>query len=191
MDSATDSGIRAIYRMVEKANKSADIETYDLCNDLLELASKVKRKDLKKLYETLDDGTTSGYLIRDLNFGKFYTAYDEAIKNINKTINEKYNLKLAEDNRLPPNEEEARKEWNSLRNDWLSKNCHRKFKNEYYEALGNLPEIARKRLSEINNLIFQINMLPGVISEKDFGDKYPHYEVLDKETYEKLENLRT
>lgn len=191
MDSATDSGIRAIYRMVEKANKSADIETYDLCNDLLELASKVKRKDLKKLYETLDDGTTSGYLIRDLNFGKFYAAYDEAIKNINKTINEKYNLKLAEDNRLPPNEEEARKEWNSLRNDWLSKNCHRKFKNEYYEALGNLPEIARKRLSEINNLIFQINMLPGVISEKDFGDKYPHYEVLDKETYEKLENLRT
>lgn len=191
MDSATDSGIRAIYRMVEKANKSADIETYDICNSLLELASKVKRRDLKKLYETLDDGTTSGYLIRDLNFGKFYNAYDQAIKDINETINKKYNLSLAEDNRLPPNEEDARREWNELRNDWLTKNCNRKFKNEYYEALGNLPEIARKRLSEINNLIFQINMLPGVISEKDFGDKYPHYEVLDKDTYEKLENLRT
>ena len=191
MDSAEDSGIRAIYHMVEDANKSADDETYDRVVKLLELASKVKRSDLKKLYEVLDDGTTSGYLIRDLNFGKFYNAYDKAVEDINDKINKMFDLHLAKDNRLPPNEEAARKEWNKLRNDWLSKNCHRKFKNEYYEALGDLPEIARKRLSEINNAIFQINMLPGVISKKDFGDEYAHYEVLDDETYERLENLRT
>ena len=81
-------------------------------------------------------------------------VFNRAVEDINDKINKMFDLHLAKDNRLPPNEEAARKEWNKLRNDWLSKNCHRKFKNEYYEALGDLPEIARKRLSEINNAIF-------------------------------------
>jgi hypothetical protein len=36
------------------------------------------------LYELDENGQTTGYLVRDLNYGKFWKDYDNAIKDINR-----------------------------------------------------------------------------------------------------------
>jgi hypothetical protein len=74
------------------------------------------QKALKKgekgwhLYERDEKGDFTGYLIRDLNFGKFYKDYDNKLKEINKVLIDKFGLSdLLEDSRVAPDGEDGKR----------------------------------------------------------------------------------
>ena len=190
MDMEQDAALRSIAHIIRKANKTADLDAY---NTMIPLA--VELQNLSKLgiqlrdfYERDDKGRTTGYLIRPFNYGMFYDEYTKKMEEINDTINKKYGLKLLPSNRTSPDDSDARKEWNALRNDWLKKNSIRKFTDKYYDLMGDLPSEAVRQLQSINRQIFQINNLPSV---KGKDDKYPNYYNLTKEQWDILQECLT
>lgn len=185
LDNSKDSAAKTIYYLVSKANRKASNDSYEKAVKLLNQLNKLSSKKLQDLLYEKHNGKYTGFLRRKYNFGKFYDNYNKRLVEINREIREKYNIKLADDNRFPPDEEGARQEWYRLKNEWLSKNCHRRFIDKYYEALGDLPNRVRQSLSTINAQIYQINNLPNIT------DKHGklHYENLSPEMWNKLQNL--
>jgi len=87
------------------------------------------------LYELDDEGKTTQYLVRELNFGKFYKEY----KNFIEELNEKFGLDKA--NRQSPDDIELRRKWNLEKNKWLSEHAERRFIAKYYEAYAELSDM--------------------------------------------------
>lgn len=132
MDSAKDEALRAMAYLIDKATHKADRDTHDRVVELMQLKEQLRfGESVLDLYEVDDNGFTTGYLVRDLNYGKFFRKRQEFM--------EKLNLKYGLDpsNREQPKGDDGVK-WSKEVNDWLSKNCHRKYKKEYYEAFANL-----------------------------------------------------
>ena len=119
------------------------------------------------LYETDENGDFTGYLIRDLNFGRFYKDYDNEIKRINKILIKEFGLTtLAEDNRVSPDGEDGRRTaeidgevvtakefFEKEKNKWLNTHAERKFKSEYYEYYSKLPQRVKDNLARIRTEI--------------------------------------
>lgn len=211
MDSASNNALRALSSIVNRALKKADNAVIDKTVKLLELQAALKRgESVVDLYETDDKGFTSGYLIRKLNYGKFYKAYDNQLIHINKVISEVSNLKIAQDNRVAPNDDTVltaeqvkklnlkafdkdgkeiewtiRSAWNELKNDWLYQNCERKYNKTYYDAWNKVPQVAKDALDSINTEIASILAQPGVMQE----DGYNHYDALSEEDWNTLQDL--
>jgi hypothetical protein len=81
------------------------------------------------LYEKDENGRTTQYLVRDLNYGKFHNNYHKFLKDLNKKISKKYGIILDPTNNIAPDDnEQAKVEWNEALNDWLDKNCERPYK---------------------------------------------------------------
>ena len=80
---------------------------------MLQLQKNLKLgESVKDLYEYDNNGVTTGYLVRDLNFGQFEQDYNKFLEKLNKQISKKYGILLEPNNRLAPdNDEESRKEW--------------------------------------------------------------------------------
>lgn len=185
LDNSKDSAAKTLFYLVSKANRKASNDSYEKAVKLLNQLDKLSSKKLQDLLYEKHNGKYTGFLRRKQNFGKFYDAYNKRLEEINREIRQKYNINLADDNRFPPDEEGARQEWYRLKNEWLSKNCHRRFINEYYEALGDLPNRVRRSLSTINAQIYQINNLPNITDENG----KLHYENLSLEMWNKLQGL--
>lgn len=184
VDAAKDDGLRTLAYLVNKANQEADEKTIQRASVLLKLKDKLAfDESVKDLYEVDDKGRTTGYLIRKLNYGKFYNNYNREMKRINNHISKKYNIELDENNRLAPDNQEARIEWNRMRNEWLSKNCERRFTREYYEHYDNLSEKTRMARDAIQNQITPLK-------QKCLGeDGYYHYDRLTEKEYQILNGL--
>lgn len=183
-DRAKDNGLRAIAYLTNKANRAADSRTVSRAASLLKLKDALKSGESElDLYELDDEGLTTGYLVRKVNFGLFLKDYNAEIRRINKLINDKYKLTLDPDNRLAPDDPDARKEWNDLRNKWLGENAERKFKKEYYEAFSKLSEITRQRRNEIQRQIAALK------TEALGPDGYYHYENLTSQQWKTLQGL--
>ena len=183
-DRAKDNGLRAIAYLTNKANREADSRTVSRATSLLKLKDALKPGESElDLYEVDDNGLTTGYMVRRVNYGLFLKDYNEEIARINDYINKKYNLTLTEDNRIAPDEPDARREWNDMRNKWLGENSERKYKKEYYEAFSKLSELTKNRRNEIQRQI-------AAIKAECLGtDGYYHYEDLTKSQWKTLQGL--
>ena len=103
MDSASNKALNALYSMVNRALQKADDAVMDKGITLLECAANLKRgESVIDLYETDERGLTTGYLIRKLNYGKFYKAYDSELKRINKAISDVLGIKIEDKERIAP-----------------------------------------------------------------------------------------
>lgn len=72
MDSAKDEALRAMAYLIDKATHKADRDTHDRVVELMQLKEQLKfGESVLDLYEVDDNGFTTGYLVRDLNYGKF------------------------------------------------------------------------------------------------------------------------
>lgn len=183
-DRAKDNGLRAIAYLTNKANREADSRTVSRAVSLLKLKDALKQGESElDLYELDDEGLTTGYMVRKVNFGLFLKDYNKEIQRINEYINNKYNLTLDPDNRLAPDDPNARREWNDMRNKWLGDNSERKYKKEYYEAFSKLSEITRQRRNEIQRQISALKL------EALGDDGYYHYENLTTQQYKTLQGL--
>lgn len=213
MDSASNEALRALSGIVNRALKRADTAVIEKTTTLLELQAKLRAgESVVDLYETDDRGFTTGYLLRNLNFGKFYKNYDNELIRINKLFNKlfinvpEYRV-LEEDSRVAPQDSVGEIElndyqkqqldlnmsesytiqraWNELKNEWLDKNCERKYNKKYYNAWNKVPQVAKDALDSINSEIASILSQPGVLGE----DGYNHYDVLSEEDWNTLQDL--
>lgn len=187
-DAAQDNAIRALAYLVNEANTKTNKELNETAIKLASAFKGLDRKLLKHLYERDSKGDKTGFLVRSKNYGVFYDEYNAEVVRINREVSKKFNIKLADDNRLAPREKEARMMWNKMRNDWLEKHCDRRYVNRYYRAQEKLSTEAVLRMSAINSQIYQINMLPGVIDSKTGR---PDYSKLTPDQWDELQNLIT
>ena len=187
-DAAKDAALRALAYLVNSADTKTYTELNSIAKRLANAFEGLTKKELRSFYELDLDGNTTGYLVRKRNYGVFYNAYNNKIIEINRHISSKYGISLDDNNRIAPDGKEARKEWNSLRNDWLEQNCDRRYVNRYYRAQEELSSEALLRMQTINSQIYQINMTPGVIQE---ATGKPDYFYLDDDKWEELQNLIT
>lgn len=199
-DKASDNGLRVLAHLVNDALNKADRDTYTKSVDLLGLQKGLKfGESTKDIYEYDRDGKTTGYMVRDLNFGQFEQDYNDFLRGytkksllgkpthvegLNEKISKKYGILLEPDNRIPPeHNEEARKEWLSLQNDWLDKHCERRFKKEYYEYYNQLSNVTRDARSEIQQ---QIDVIKSQCLR---DDGFYHFDELSEESYKTLQGL--
>lgn len=103
MDSASNKALNALYSIVNRALQKADDAVIDKGTTLLERAANLKfGESVVDLYETDEHGLTTGYLIRKLNYGKFYKNYDKELKRINKVISDALGIKIEDKERIAP-----------------------------------------------------------------------------------------
>lgn len=103
MDSASNKALNALYSIVNRALQKADDAVMDRGITLLEYKANLKHgESVLDLYETDEHGLTTGYLIRKLNYGKFYKAYDNELKRINKAISDVLGIKIEDKERIAP-----------------------------------------------------------------------------------------
>lgn len=172
--------VRAITHIISTATKNAYKEAKTVTSEGLLLLSKLKKgQHMTDLYERYKNGGSTGYLIRDLNFGEFYRAYDEQLIKINKMLG------LPLDNRVAPDDEALRIKFNALRNEWLSKNAHRKYVNGYYDAWNAVPTFVKQRLQMYNDQIDQILERNNIKDQAGF----PDYSKLPESEYDQLRRL--
>lgn len=178
-DGAKDPIIRAIVYLVNKAIRKSQEQTIKVATDLLDLNSRLAPgESALDLYELDGEGKTTQYLVRELNFGKFYKDY----KNFIEDLNEK--LGLDRSNRRSPDDVELRRKWNLEKNKWLGEHAHRRFVSEYYEAYAELSDITLQRLQAIRDSISQLKQ-----KAYDENDKFYHYERLTADEWKRLQGL--
>ena len=178
-DGAKDPIIRAIVYLVNKAIRKSQEETQKVATELLQLNSKLRPgESMLDLYELDDEGKTTQYLVRDLNFGKFYKDYKKFIED----LNDKFGLDKS--NRRSPDDPELRKKWNLEKNKWLGEHAERRFVPKYYEAYAELSDMTLQRLQAIRDGIAQLKQ-----KAYDEKDKFYHYERLTQEEWKRLQGL--
>ena len=187
MDSSTSESLRVLSHIVNRALKKADVKVQNRTIELLELQNNLKSgESVLDLYEEDENGRTTGYLVRKLNYGRFYKDYDEELKRINSIISKKYNIILEDTNRTAPeNNEQARREWNQMKNDWLATHCERKYVKEYYDIWNDVPQFARASLASINAEIASILQKPNLLDDKG----HYHYDRLSDDEWNTFVNL--
>lgn len=206
MDSASNTALRALSSIVNRALKKADNAVIDKTTTLLELQAALKTgESVIDLYEVDEKGFTTGYLIRKLNYGLFYKNYDNELKRINKVVGDVIGKIIESDNRVAPDDEtilskdklrklgidylsgdvSVRQAWNELRNKWLYDNCERKYNKRYYDAWNKVPQIAKDALDSINSEISSILSQPDIMDENG----HYHYDKLSDEDWDTLQGL--
>lgn len=183
-DASSDHSIRALSYLVSKAITSAELSTNNKVAKLQMLQHNLKHgESVKQLYELDENGLPTGYLVRNLNYGRFKKDYNSFMEQLNA----KYSTEeepLDPGNRLPPENKENRTKWQIERNNWLEAHCNRRFKAEYYNKFANLSNISKQRRDEIQ---VAINAIRSTVLSKD-GTFYD-YSALDKEQWQQLKVL--
>lgn len=198
-DGSSDTTVRAIIHMINKANRLKSKAVYSKAIDLTNLQSQLKSgESIRDIYEYDDNGLTTGNIVRRLNYGKQKKAYNEALKQINKLYG------LDETNRRIPDDTtevtykplfnshskhkgekmSMRKAWNCQRNEWLSQNVERKYNSEYYDAYAGLSE---ETLDAINNIRDRINQIKA--KAKQDGNGHYLFDSLSEDDWRILNGL--
>lgn len=200
-DASANDAVRALSYIINRALNKAQFKTNDKETDLLQLQKNLKSGEKGwHLYETDENGNFTGYLIRDLNFGKFKRDYNEMIKSINNDLIKHFGLVTLDlNNRVAPDGEAgkrvaivngreftAKQYFEEKKDAWLNQHCERRYKPEYYEHYSKLPQRVKDQLGAIRT---QINAITS--NYKDLYDEkgVPHYEQLSDEDWIKLNTL--
>lgn len=175
-DKVKDDGIRAITYLVNKALNNSQKMSNEKNIKLLKAFSKLGFGESHlDLYEKDENGRTTQYLVRDLNYGKFYNNYHNFLKVLNKKISKKYGIILDPTNNIAPDDnEQAKVEWNNALNDWLDNNCERPYKKQFYVAYSKLSSDTKYEWGLLSK---QIRALKEKAYDK--SDGYYHYDRLD------------
>lgn len=183
-DASSDHAIRALSYIVSKAISSAEMSTNNRVAKLQMLQHSLKfGESVKQLYELDENGLPTGYLVRNLNYGKFKRDYNKFMEQLNS----KYSTKdepLDPGNRIPPTNKENRVKWQMERNEWLSAHCHRRFNAEYYNKFAQLSDITKQRRDDIQ---IAINAIRSKVLSSD-GTFYD-YNALSDEDWLQLKTL--
>lgn len=207
-DASANEAVRALTYIINKALNKAHYGAIDKQTDLLQLQKNLKRGEKGwHLYEKDEFGNFTGYLVRDLNFGKFYRNYRKEIEDINTKLNKYFGLNVELSRSVAPDGEDGKrlavlkvtingeevekeisaKEYFELRKEqWLNKNAERKYKPQYYEFYSQLPQRVKEQLGAIRIEEDAIKQnYPNLYDENNV----PHYEQLSDEDWIKINVL--
>lgn len=178
-DGAQDPLVRSIVYLINDALQKTKKQVQPVATKLLKLKDNLApNESVLDLYELDDSGKTTQFLVRELNFGKFYNDYRE----FQEKLNEKY--KLPKGNRLAPNDPKIRRSYNIDKNKWLSDHCERRFLPKYYEAYASLSDDTLAQLNAIRTAISAIKQVAY-----DESDKMYHYDRLSDSEWDRLQGL--
>ena len=197
-DSSTNEAVRTIAYMINKALTAATMNSAGKATDLLKLKENLKRGEHEwDIYETDEKGNFTGYLIRDLNFGRFYRDYQNEIRKINQDIRDIFDIPdLDLDHRTAPDIKKQvmingvlmtpKEFFDNRKEDWLEEHAERRYKPEYYKQYSNLPQRVKDSLGEIR---IQINAITQNYTDLYDDNGVPHYEKLSNEDWDKINVL--
>lgn len=170
--------LKSLAYLVNKANNEAEEASFNKQTELLKLQEALKSgESLQDLYEK-DGKYATGYLVRKYNYGKFYNDYNNFMDKLNMSLG------LDPKNRLVPDNDDIRIEWQTKKNDWLSEHCERKFVKEYYDAFIHLSQETREAYDLLQN---QIRVIKQKCYHEDTG--YYYYDELSKQDWDDLDDL--
>lgn len=174
-DKMNDKAARVIFDMIANANNRVRFNTHKFGNKMLRLQKEVSLGDQMRLFEYDSNGKKTGYFIRDRKYGEFMNNLEAERKRL------KAKYEVPEGQKLPV-DKEARIAFNKEMNDWLNKNCERRYTNKYYDAFNSLSQEARDARDAIQFKIYKL--LDDVRDNKG----KVHLEKLDKTQWAQYEN---
>lgn len=180
-DKINDEAIKSLFSILQDTENSINEVVFQRASELNKLLKAAGNRNQKLLFETDENGNTTGYIIRDLNYGRFYKDL--------KLFKEKLQREFGVDHetlQLPENAA-TRTEYNRRLNQWLSDHCERKYTSEFYDLLNSLsPEAASARemvMSKIRTLSNKYRDNDGVIYYESMTDD--EWETLQQYELEK------
>lgn len=158
MSSNTDNEVvRIMENIIRNVKNNVDRNTRSVGQSMLPLLQKAKDKHgsnvMEMLQEKNKDGTRTGYLVRDRNYGKFYSDRSQFFDK----LGEKY--KLEKDDRgiyILPDDDSIRRRYDEDVNKWLDQHAERMFKKEYYDYKNALKRETKDAIDEISDRIASI-----------------------------------
>ena len=178
--------VASIANMIVNTNNKTARFTYEQGAKLMPILDAAKQKHGNKvqelLYEKLLDGTYSGLLVRDINYGQYKHNFKQHLSKLSEELGIK---KDNDGNYILPEDEKILNKWYDGINKFYEKHIERKYLPEYY-ALRNkiLSAETRTALDEVNGSINQL--LDSTVSE----DGVIMENLLSPEQKARLESLR-
>lgn len=158
MASNTDNEVvRIMENVIRNAKNEVSRNTLSVGKDLLSYLKPAKEKYgndvMQLLQERGNDGKTTGYFVRPLNYGQFFKDKEQYL---NK-LGEKYNLQKNEYDQwvLPADDKELKKYKKELEK-WMSQHANRRYTPEYYELKSKLSPELSGQLDEIQKAVNSI-----------------------------------
>ena len=175
--------VRTVAGAITRINRKAERDSFDRSKEIIRAINNLGlRESVLDIYEKDIHGRTTGYVVRDLNFGQFLIDYDEFMTKLNSEFN------LPSSNRYAPEDPEDRIKWNEARNNWLDQHCHREYTKEYYEKYNKLSPATLNAVTVINS---KINQLNSIFYDETLGVHiYDTSTPEKKDAYERLQNYK-
>ena len=145
-DNMQDEALKSLFSIVQEAENKVNHNTMSMARKLLDLLKKAGNNQ-KSLFEIDEKGRPTGYIVRDLLYGKMYRDYKEALKQI------RLDLGIAETDLSLPENRELRIEYNKRKDKWLSDHVERKYTDEYYSYFRELSQEATDARESVMNRI--------------------------------------
>lgn len=168
LDKMNDEALRALYKLVQDTENVINNNTSIVARRLLDLAKKAGNRQ-KLLYELDDKGKPTGFIVRELKYGKMRRDYRNALRQIRK------DLGIGEKDLGLPENRELRIEYNKRKDEWLSKHVERKYTDEYYSYFRELSQeasMARELvMDKIRSLKDKYRGQDGIVRYEDFTDE--------------------
>lgn len=146
--------VRTVASALTQVNRKAERDSFDRSKEIIRAIENLGiNESVLDIYEKDVNGRTTGYVIRDLNFGQFLMDYDQFMAKLNAEFD------LPASNRKAPQDQEDRIKWNEKRNTWLDERCNREYTKEYYEKYNKLSPATLTAITVINSKINQLNSI--------------------------------
>ena len=174
-DKMNDKAARVVFDIIANANNKVRFATHKFGNKMLRLQKEISLGDQMRLFEYDSDGKKTGYFIRDRKYGEFMNNLEAE----RKRLKTKYQVPEGQN---MPLDKEARISFNKEMNEWLNKNCERRYTSKYYDAFNSLSQEARDARDAIQFKIYKL--LDDVRDNKG----KVHLENLDAKQWAQYEN---
>lgn len=167
-DKINDEAIKTLFNILQNTENTIINNTFVKAYSLLEKL-KAAGNNQKVLFEVDDEGKTTGYIVRERNYGKFQRDYKKFLEDTRKELG------LHPGELTLPENRELRIQYNRKRNEWLSKHCERKYTKEYYDmfnALSDEASNARENIMiKIRDLTSKYKNIDGIIQYEKFTEE--------------------
>lgn len=171
-DRMNDEALKSLFNIVQEAENKVNHNTANIANRLLTLLKQANNRQ-KDLFEVDEHGKPTGYIIRDLLYGKMYRDYRNALKQI------RADLGIANTDLSLPENRELRIEFNKRKDKWLSEHVERKYTDEYYAYFR---ELSQEATDAREAIMFKIRSLQDKYRGKDGIVKYEKFSNEDYNT---------
>lgn len=170
-----DLGMRTMYKIMSEINDDVQKFANEKAQKTLRVFEKLSKSQINRFYEVDEKGKATGYLIRDLNYGRFKRDLHKFLSELDA----KYGV---EDKNISALDDDTLREYQKEKEEWLASHCERKFKPEYYKAYLKLKPKTKERLESLNGEIG--NIIVGVTDEQGI-----HLERLTSAQWKSLDAL--